>query len=148
MLSHPTRDIRKPLIVLTTILLMVGLSFLFYQPTKRAIAPEIPTQPVIVPPAGAIVIRGTMVCLPHKDLSGPQTLECAFGLNDGAGRFFALRDTDPTYKNISDAPMSTPVEVIGTFTPDEDTKYQSVGTIDVAEIRRLVQLQPSQSETN
>ena len=35
-------------------------------------------------------LSGTGVCLPHKDTSGPQTLECAFGLLTEAGEYYAL----------------------------------------------------------
>ncbi len=88
------------------------------------------------PPAGQITIQGVMVCLPHRNTSGPQTLECAFGLKDREGLYYGLRDSDPTYKNISGVPMNTPVEIKGVFTPQEDTKYQSIGTIEIESITR------------
>jgi hypothetical protein len=75
-----------------------------------------------------------MVCLPHRDTRGAQTLECAFGLLDADGRYFALRDTDPTYKNISAVGMNIPVRVEGVFTAQADTKYQSIGIIAVDSI--------------
>lgn len=77
---------------------------------------------------------GTIVCLPHKDTSGPQTMECAYGLRDDSGVYYGLRDTDPNYKNIMNAPMDTQVKVTGTLTLKEDTKYQSIGVIDVTNI--------------
>lgn len=101
------------------------------------------TQLVAVPPVGPITIRGKMVCLPHRlpaqagDTEGPQTLECAFGLQDDSGRYFALSDTDPEYKNVSGVPMSERVEVEGNFKLQLGSKYQGVGIIEVSRIQKL-----------
>lgn len=35
-------------------------------------------------------LTGTHTCLPHRDTSGPQTMECAFGMETDDGRYFAL----------------------------------------------------------
>lgn len=35
-------------------------------------------------------LKGKGVCLPHKDTSGPQTDECAFGMRTEAGEYYAL----------------------------------------------------------
>lgn len=96
--------------------------------------PQGPTQPhVVVPPAGEISVQGEMVCLPHKDKGNgePHTLECGIGLRDNEGRYFALRDSDPSYRNISSGPMGVRVEVKGTFTANSDSQYDIVGVIDV-----------------
>lgn len=37
-----------------------------------------------------VTLEGEYVCLPHKETSGPQTLECAFGLKTDEGSFYAL----------------------------------------------------------
>lgn len=94
-------------------------------------APGKPLSQDAPPPAGLITIKGEMVCLPHRNTSGPQTMECAFGLKDDQGRYFGLRDTDPYYQNVSSAPMGERVEVFGMFTPQADEKYQSIGIIEV-----------------
>ncbi len=78
--------------------------------------------------------NGTLVCLPHKNTSGPQTMECAYGLHDDSGVYYSLRDTDPNYGNIMTAPMNTPVTVTGTLTVQDDAKYQSIGIIAVTSI--------------
>ncbi len=89
-------------------------------------------------PAGPMTVEGTMVCLPHKNTEGPQTLECAFGLKDTQGRYFGLSDTDPTYKNVSGVPMNVTVEVEGTFRPlTTESNYQNIGTIEVTKIKML-----------
>lgn len=35
-------------------------------------------------------ISGVQTCLPHKDTSGPQTLECATGMKADSGKYYAL----------------------------------------------------------
>lgn len=77
---------------------------------------------------------GRIVCLPHKNSEGPQTMECAFGFQDQQGKYYSLHDTDPEYKNVSNAPMNVPVRVSGTFTLKEDDKYKSIGVIDVTSL--------------
>ena len=94
-------------------------------------------QLIAVPPVGPITIQGKMVCLPHKDTEGSQTMECAFGLQDDSGRYFALFDTDPEYKNVSGAPMDTRVEVEGNFKLQLGSKYEDIGIIEVTRIQKL-----------
>jgi hypothetical protein len=90
--------------------------------------------PHIVPPEGPISIKGIITCLPHRESAGEQTLECAFGLQDYEGRYFALRDTDPEYRNINAFPGEAPVLVQGTFVAETNEKYQGVGRIDVTSV--------------
>lgn len=96
-----------------------------------------PSASTIEQPAGPVVIKGTLLCLPHRTTSGPQTTECAYGLKDAAGRYYALNDAKSGYKNLMGIPTNTQVEVIGTYTPKEDTKYQSNGLIAVTSITRV-----------
>lgn len=37
-----------------------------------------------------VTLSGTYVCLPHLDTSGPQTEECAFGLQSDDGQYYAV----------------------------------------------------------
>lgn len=108
---------------------LVGIGYFWYTHRNSPLEPS-----VILPPEGEITVQGTMICLPHKNTEGPQTLECAFGLHDDMGRNYALRDTDPTYKNISGVPMNVSVIVTGQFAPLTDPKYQSIGIIKVDKI--------------
>lgn len=108
-------------------------------PDGRTFARRIDEGRALLPAEGEpITVQGEMVCLPHRDQTGPQTLECAFGLLAEDGTYYALRDTDPTYQNVSQ-PMGVPVEVVGTFTAQNDTKYQSVGIIVVDSITQLTE---------
>lgn len=93
--------------------------------------------PQEIPATGAVSIDGTMVCLPHKDMSGPQTLECAIGLEDGQGRYFALDETALGAPGPSDIATGKQVRVEGTFTPRTDSLYQDIGVIKVTSITAL-----------
>jgi hypothetical protein len=44
----------------------------------------------IVPEPYRATLSGTYVCLPHKNTDGPQTMECAFGLQTPVGEYYAL----------------------------------------------------------
>lgn len=92
--------------------------------------PENELADAIVP----IIVHGTFVCLPHWDTSGPQTLECAFGFLDNAGKYYVTRDTDQSYGNISSVQTNADVTVTGIFTPGSDERYQSIGTIEIEDV--------------
>lgn len=83
-----------------------------------------------------VSLKGEMVCLPHRDQSGPQTMECAIGFKSESGDYFALKDTSPDYSLVSSAPMHESVIVTGIFTHSGDTKYQQSGLIEVTSISR------------
>lgn len=117
-----------PLILFSTLILTIGTYLLLTTKNQPNLPP---TQNL---PAGEISIEGTIVCLPHKNTSGPQTLECAYGLKDNEGKFYGLSDTNPDYSNISKYPGSAKVIVSGKFTPADYEKYQSIGLIEVTDI--------------
>jgi hypothetical protein len=98
--------------------------------TRGSYAPAATSKP------GDVTITGTILCLPHKDTSGPQTMECAYGLKDEAGNYYGLGDSDTGYKNISNAPMNTQVKVSGTLKKETSTVYPTIGTIEVTRIDR------------
>ncbi|HSR89462.1 MAG TPA: hypothetical protein VLK22_03680 [Candidatus Udaeobacter sp.] len=85
----------------------------------------------------SIKLVGTLACLPHKDLSGPQTMECAIGLKDNSGRYFFL-DYSQAEKNSSFISTGMAVEVIGTLKPVSDSRYQNDGIIFVSKIVKIM----------
>jgi hypothetical protein len=88
-------------------------------------------------PSGPITTEGMMVCLPYRDQSGPHTDECAFGLRDDGGHYFALSDSDSHYANLTSVPMNERVEVTGIFTARTDSKYQDIGVITVERLTNI-----------
>jgi type II secretory pathway pseudopilin PulG len=80
------------------------------------------------------IVQGTVVCLPHRDTGGPITMECAFGLKDDQGNYYALYDPDPDYGKIGDIFTGAYVQITGLFEPGSHEKYQSIGTIEIWEV--------------
>lgn len=79
-----------------------------------------------------ITTSGILECLPLKDSEGPQTMECAFGLKDEKGLYYALND--PEWKFLIGPAMNTSVTVTGTLERKSDTKYNSVGIIKLTNL--------------
>lgn len=133
---------KKILAILFSLILLIGLGYLGYLYYQIHLyfdqGVEKPRTEIPPPPAGAIRVSGTMVCLPHRDTKGPHTLECAFGLRDSRGTYFALRDTDPLYKNISSVSMGDRVKVEGVFMPHSDSKYQDIGVIEITLLEKIL----------
>jgi hypothetical protein len=84
---------------------------------------------------------GKYVCLPHKDSSGPQTLECAFGLLTQEGNYYALNTSNINQDEIMQLNTDEPIQVIGTFISVNSldphnalTKYDIVGVINATSI--------------
>ena len=95
-------------------------------------------------PAGAVSLDGSIVCLPHRNTDGPQTMECAIGFKADAGGYYGLaakRAED--YKMTTEQPTDTRIRVTGNAVPveglssDEWRKYDVVGVIDVASIEKI-----------
>lgn len=89
-----------------------------------------------------VTVTGMLECLPHKDTTGPQTLECAFGIVDQAGLHYALNFSLMSAGPV-DYPSGTRVQVEGVLTPAEQLstdmwqKYNMEGIIGVTSIRAL-----------
>lgn len=90
------------------------------------------------------VITGTYTCLPHRDQSGPQTMECAFGVQeDGTGKYYSIN----TQLMSSDIWMrlatGSHIRVRGVMVPAEQLntdawqKYDIVGIISATSIEQL-----------
>ncbi len=79
-------------------------------------------------------LEGKVLCLPHKDTSGPQTLECAFGIQTDDGKNYALDagSTSPLPYNTGDRIRAngvvTPIEALSS---DHWQKYDVVGIFSI-----------------
>ncbi len=77
-------------------------------------------------------LSGEVICLPHKDQTGPQTLECAFGILADDGNNYSLNlglmpQNPPEFKigdTIKANGTMTPIEMISS---DHLQKYDIVG---------------------
>lgn len=86
----------------------------------------------VAPPQGTVKVSGHVVCLPHRVTNGPQTLECAIGLQDDNGTYYGLRNMNPP---LYDTNISIVVD--GNLEPDTNSNYNVVGIIDVSSWKRL-----------
>jgi hypothetical protein len=87
-----------------------------------------------------VTLEGTSVCLPHKDTSGPITLECAFGLKTDDNLHYALDTTLYFPEEIASLPSEQRIAVTGIYTPTamvEDkqlTKYAIQGLLRITAV--------------
>lgn len=90
-----------------------------------------------------VTIQGMTECLPHKDTSGPQTAECAFGiLEDETGVHYAT-----SLNQIKDGPLQfqtgVHVKAEGTLTPVEQLssngwqKYPIKGILSITSYTKI-----------
>lgn len=81
-------------------------------------------------------LTGEYVCLPHRDTSGPTTLECAFGLMTDSGEYYAV-DFGVENTEFSEFVAGERVTLDGIITPiemlstDQWQKYNIQGIISV-----------------
>ncbi len=131
----------------TIILVIVGIVFftaiIYFANTKVAEKKNDAITPTpIVSPTGIeqmrTTIRGKVICLSHRDTSGPQTMECAYGLKADDGRNYAINSNllsqgIPTY-NVGDT-----ISANGTVTPVEELsadiwqKYDIYGIFSITD---------------
>lgn len=117
-------------VVIVALITIAGLAMVAMVASQQAkITPTNQDQTAI------INLRGKIVCLPKKDTSGPQTEECAYGLQISETIHYALTNLneegggDPS--NTGDL-----VIVTGTLSPPAAEEiYDVAGTIDVQAIR-------------
>ena len=81
-------------------------------------------------------LTGELVCLPHREQSEVQTLECAYGFLDESGTYYGLEDGTTDYSLIANTHMGEKVQVEGTYRSSTDTKYKQNGTIRDTAISR------------
>ncbi len=89
-----------------------------------------------------ITFTGEYLCLPHKDTTGPQTMECAFGLKTDTGTYYSLDfsrasfsvDAFKTGDRLSVTGTVTPVEALSS---DHWQKYPIVGILSVMSAEKV-----------
>jgi hypothetical protein len=91
--------------------------------------------------AESFTVEGVWECLPHRDTSGPITLECAFGIKANTGEHYAL-NLDGLAEKPIDFPTNTSLKVTGTLIPKDENnsstwnKYLIAGIVKVKSIER------------
>ncbi|MDB5224991.1 MAG: hypothetical protein JWO43_613 [Candidatus Adlerbacteria bacterium] len=88
-----------------------------------------------------VTVTGLWECLPHKDSTGPQTMECAFGIaKDQSDGHYAI-DTRLMSQTPVDFPTGAHVRVTGVLTPANQLssiqKYDIDGIISATTIEKI-----------
>ena len=74
-------------------------------------------------------VEGEIVCLPHRNKSGGQTLECAIGLLGEDGNYYSLEIPDQQDLISGIEGTGKKIIVTGIFKPDPSNKYDIIGTL-------------------
>lgn len=89
-------------------------------------------------------LTGVQVCLPHADTDGPQTMECALGMQTDVGEYYALDFGTLSQGLPPDLAMGERFSATGLITPvemlrsDQWKKYAIEGILSVTEgVERL-----------
>ena len=119
------REKRHSYIVVALIVLfgMVGFSVAYSLFDNRKLHNE--------KPGSTVAVTGIAICLPHKDTSDPQTMECGIGIKDTSGKYYALNMGSG---DISTLPMNQAVTIEGTFENVSESIYPIEGSIRVTKI--------------
>jgi len=130
-MQHWLKVHRAVIVIAVSMALIALIPFVF---AHKAAAPE-PAAP-LPKDNSVITVTGTFTCVPHRDQTGPQTLECAMGMKSG-GTHYMLVDTSGDYSLLSSAGTGDEVSVTGKFTEKHDEVYDSEGVIAVTAIKKL-----------
>lgn len=115
------------LYVLIAFLVVAGAALAVWWPTRNQTANnEVLNEDtqVLQPQSQPVTMTGSYECLPHRDTSGPQTLECAFGLLMG-DTYYAI-DTSQVGNNVlTTLNTGDQITVSGELTQAEDLDPES-----------------------
>lgn len=89
-----------------------------------------------------VTVRGTFACLPHKNTTGPITLECAFGVKSDAGGYYAIDGTLLATTVMTELATGERIVLEGVLVPVDKMaaglqKYDVKGQIRAASLGRI-----------
>jgi hypothetical protein len=79
-----------------------------------------------------VVIEGEVVCLPHRDTSGPTTLECAYGLKTDDGKYYGLDASRLSAALPPEYQVGDRISVEGTLVQQSDMPMNFWNTYNVS----------------
>jgi hypothetical protein len=85
----------------------------------------------------ATSLSGKYVCLPHKNKSGPQTLECAFGLQTNDGLYYALDTNAIPQADVMNIQVGQQFKLDGLLVPIEEISSNQMGNYDIRGIMKV-----------
>ncbi len=129
------------LIIAAVIIILGALAISLLQSPTGTPLPGTNPGDIPQPIAATTTLRGMFICLPHRDTSGPQTLECALGLKDNDGNYYAIDAS--AVSSTSNMPMNTEFRVTGLLVPieaisnDQMQKYNIKGIMKVSSLEEV-----------
>jgi hypothetical protein len=66
-----------------------------------------------------VVLEGQVVCLPHRNTTGPTTMECAYGLKADDGKYYGLDNTGLPSTTPPEYDVGDRLSVEGTLVPQD-----------------------------
>ena len=116
----------KPILITLLAIIIVGsLAFGGYIAYKKY---QENNQP---PKKETVSLEGEIVCLPHKNTEGLQTLECAAGLKTDDGKHYGLSSKDSASPLTAAAGTKKRATVKGVLEPASDNTYDIKGVVVV-----------------
>lgn len=125
--SHTSQFSRNRILLLIIAIVIVGIAVWI---GKAVQAPRTDN----ASKTNKVSLTGKLVCLPHKNSDGPQTLECAYGFRTEGGTYYALREKDQSNPVLNAVPNDETVEVSGTLQEGTSATYKMEGTITVEKL--------------
>ena len=121
------------------IIVLVALAVIAYF-MFRSDRPE-----TIVPPAGQplgaqtqmVVLEGMVTCLPHRDTSGPVTMECAYGLKTKGGDYYGLDASNIPSEKQGGYDVGQQVSFEGVLVPQADIPQQMWSTYNIVGLMQV-----------
>lgn len=111
------------------IVVFAATLWVFLRSPSVTLTPPLQKIPGITPGVSnvpvAAALTGEYLCLPHKNTSGPQTLECVLGLKTNEGNYYALDFGDLLQSGAIDFGTGTMILVSGMLVPIEQISSDS-----------------------
>jgi hypothetical protein len=129
------------LAIIVIVIIVLGALLLMTSPSKAPVSePAANTEGTLTgqvvspgenePTSKRASLSGTFVCLPHKDKTGPQTAECAFGMKASDGSYYAL-DFNMSSQPIPTMKVGDKFEASGLLTPLEALSSDHMRIYDI-----------------
>jgi hypothetical protein len=133
----------KIIIGVIAVLVAIAAATTLYKSDSITVAPlDATPQPV--------TLSGTYTCLPHLDTTGPQTMECAFGIQTDAGEYYAVNfgpsaDSMDQFQSGSHVRAEGNVVIKEALSSDHWQKYNMKGIFTVTNILESTPATPAAS---
>lgn len=127
--SSRSKDKKYPVMLWLAALLVVLVAILLIAAAVKA--PSNGGNMKLPSTEGKVRLHGKLVCLPHKNMDGPQTLECASGFKSDDDKYYGIKDNN---QKVGSTPYNEPVVIDGEFVKESSDLYQMEGSIIVESI--------------